>query len=129
MIELAVVGLNVKRYSLDDAAVSVVSASGVVDMSTVDGLAVQLEAALDAAQDGSVVLAIDLEGVTYFGSAGLNAVLLCHEQGAGRGIDVRVVATNPWVVRPIEVTGLDAVLRLYPTLSAALRSEDSGPRP
>jgi anti-anti-sigma factor len=63
---------------------------------------------------------IDLSGVTHFGSAGLNAVLECHEHAESAGVDVRIASSNPEVLRPIEVTKLDAVLRLYPTVPAAL---------
>jgi anti-anti-sigma factor len=57
--------------------------------------------------------------VKYFGSAGLNAVLDCHEQGRAEGVTVRVVAANAEVRRPIEVTRLDEVLDLYDSVAAA----------
>jgi anti-anti-sigma factor len=72
------------------------------------------------------LLILDLQGVTYFGSAGLNAVLDCHKQGLQAGTSVRLVADNGLVVRPIEVTNLDSLLDLYPTLSDALEGRDSG---
>ncbi|MFI1912952.1 STAS domain-containing protein [Nocardia sp. NPDC020380] len=104
----------------------VVRASGAVDMSTVDELVLHLGAALESAvREAAPVVAVDLEGVTYFGSAGLNAVLRCHERGMAAGIGVRLVATNPWVVRPLEVTGLDTVLRLYRSLPEALGPDDA----
>jgi anti-anti-sigma factor len=65
--------------------------------------------------------------VTYFGSAGLNAVLGCYERGLSDGVAVRLVATNAEVVRPIEVTKLDGVLRPYQTLTDALDGTD-GPQ-
>ena len=64
------------------------------------------------------------EGVTYFGSAGLNAVLDCHKQGLRTGISVRLVADNDLVVRPIEVTNLDSLLDLYPALPDALEGRE-----
>lgn len=72
------------------------------------------------------MLVIDLQHVTYFGSAGLNAILDCHKQGLRAGTSVRLVADNDLVVRPIEVTNLDALLELYPTLPDALEGRDSG---
>ncbi len=65
-----------------------------------------------------------LQAVTYFGSAGLNAVLDCHKQGQQAGTSVRLVADNGLVVRPIEVTNLDSVLELYPTLPDALQGRE-----
>jgi anti-anti-sigma factor len=66
------------------------------------------------------LLGIELSGVTYFGSAGLNAVLECYEQGQAAGVAVRVVAPNAAVLRPIQVTRLDGVLRPFPTVTDAL---------
>ena len=58
--------------------------------------------------------------MTYFGSAGLNAVLECYEQGRSGGVAVRVVAPNAEVIRPLQVTKLDGVLRPYPTVTDAV---------
>jgi anti-anti-sigma factor len=104
----------------------VVQAKGEVDSSTVGYLTAQLNAALkQAASQGSRPLIIDLQSVTYFGSAGLNAVLDCHRRGLESGTSVRLVADHGLVVRPIEVTSLDTVLDLYPTLPDALQGRDT----
>ena len=104
----------------------VVQAKGEVDSSTAGNLTAQLDAALqEAGSQASRLLIIDLQAVTYFGSAGLNAVLECHRQGLNAGTSVRLVADNGLVVRPIEVTNLDSVLELYPTLPDALQGRDT----
>ena len=104
----------------------VVQAKGEVDSSTAGNLTAQLAAALqEAGSQASRLLIIDLQAVTYFGSAGLNAVLDCHRQGLDAGTSVRLVADNGLVVRPIEVTNLDSVLELYPTLFDALQGRDT----
>lgn len=54
----------------------------------------------------------------------MNAVLDCHHAGASAGTSVRLVADNAQVIRTIEVTNLDQVLDVYPTLTEALRSPD-----
>jgi anti-anti-sigma factor len=103
-----------------------VHATGEIDSSTAGELRSQLESALhEAESQASRLLIIDLEGVTYFGSAGLNAILDCHKQGMRTGTSVRLVADNGLVVRPIEVTNLDSLLDLYPTLPAALEGRES----
>ena len=103
-----------------------VHATGEIDSSTAGELTSQLGSALQkAGAQASRLLIIDLEGVTYFGSAGLNAILDCHKQGLRAGITVRLVADNDLVVRPIEVTNLDSLLDLYPTLPDALEGRDS----
>lgn len=103
-----------------------VHAKGEIDSSTAGELRSQLEASLQQAETHeSRLLIIDLEGVTYFGSAGLNAILDCHKQGLRVGTAVRLVADNDLVVRPIQVTNLDALLELYPSLPDALEGRDS----
>ncbi|CAA0094236.1 Uncharacterised protein [Mycolicibacterium vanbaalenii] len=112
-------GLDV-RQEVCDAAV-VVSAGGHVDSVTVDAFQTSLQAALDvAATHSAKKLVIELEDLSYFGSAGLNAVLACHERGAADGVAVRVVAVNPMVVRPLQITKLDSVIRPYPSVGAAI---------
>jgi anti-anti-sigma factor len=115
--------LEVKQ-DVRDAAV-IVSAGGEIDSGTVDTLISHLDAALEAALDHpSRVLVLELGDVTYFGSAGLNAVLGCYERGMSDGIAVRLVATNAEVIMPIEVTKLDNVLKPYRTVADALGSTD-----
>ena len=123
-MELLVVDSEVRPEAV------LVRAKGEVDSSTAGELSSQLEAALQQAESqASRLLIVDLQGVTYFGSAGLNAVLDCHKQGLQAGTSVRLVAANGLVVRPIEVTNLDSVLELYPTLPDALegRNSEHGP--
>ncbi|HYX98637.1 MAG TPA: STAS domain-containing protein [Mycobacterium sp.] len=103
-----------------------VHAVGEIDSSTAEQLRTRLQSALQQAESqGSRLLILDLQGVTYFGSAGLNAVLDCHKQGVRTGTSVRLVADNGLVVRPIEVTNLDSLLDLYPTLPDALEGRNS----
>ncbi len=103
-----------------DAAV-VVSAVGEVDSESFATLVFHLDTALKRALDHPArLLVIDLSGVRHFGSAGLNAVLECHEQGQSAGVGVRLAAAHPEVLRPIQVTKLDGVLRPYPSVPAAL---------
>jgi anti-anti-sigma factor len=117
--------LLVVDYEVRPEAV-VLQAKGEVDSSTAGDLTSQLDTALQqAGTHASRLLIIDLQAVTYFGSAGLNAILDCHRQGLQAGTSVRLVADNGLVVRPIEVTNLDSVLELYPTLPDALQGRDT----
>ena len=91
-------------------AAVVVSTVGEVDSETFATLVSDLDTALKRALGHPArLLIIDLSGVTYFGSAGLNAVLECHEHGRSAGVVVRIAAFNAEVLRPIEVTKLDGV--------------------
>lgn len=99
----------------------IVRAKGDIDSSTVGELTAKLTIAQQLASTRSArLIIIDLQAVTFFGSAGLNAVLDCHAEGVAAGTSVRLVADNPQVVRPIEVTNLDGVLDVRPTLTDAL---------
>ena len=106
-----------------DSAV-VVSVLGEVDSGSVGALQPRLDAAVEAAAGHPAkLLIVELSRVTYFGSAGLNTLLECYEKGLAEGVSVRVVAANPEVVRPIEVTRLDKVLRPYANVADAVRDE------
>jgi anti-anti-sigma factor len=108
-----------------DVAV-VVRAKGEVDSSTVESLVTALDAAVaEAEAHPARLVVVDLEDVTYFGSAGLNALLGCTERGGAYGVAVRLVTTSVEVTRPIEVTRLDEVLRPYRTVDEAVASTES----
>ena len=112
------------NWDVRDAAV-VVSVGGEIDSGNVSTLLPELDAALQSAGEHSTkLLVIELASVTYFGSAGLNAVLECYEKGSSAGVAVRVVAPNPEVLRPIEVTKLDKILRPYATVAGAVEGSD-----
>lgn len=116
--------LEVKQ-DVRDAAV-IVSARGEIDSGTVDTLISHLEDALEAASGHPTrLLVLELAEVTYFGSAGLNAVLGCYEKGLADGVAVRLVASNAEVVMPIEVTKLDNVLKPYRIVADALQGIDA----
>jgi anti-anti-sigma factor len=103
----------------------IVSADGEIDSGTVEALISHLDTALEAASDHPTrILVLELGDVTYFGSAGLNAVLGCYEKGRAEGVSVRVVASNAEVIMPIEVTKLDTVLKPYQSVADALHGTD-----
>ena len=103
-----------------------VRVQGDVDSITVGELNSQLAAALElAATHPARLLVIDLQPVTFFGSAGLNAIFDCREQGQAAGTSVRLVAAdNEYVLRPLEVTKLDRVFEVHRTLTDALGNID-----
>jgi anti-anti-sigma factor len=71
------------------------------------------------------VLALDLTGVTFLGSAGLAEIVSASrkaEEGAGRML---LVADNRAVLRPLEVTGLLPILAVYHSVEAAIEASAS----
>ncbi|HUO36411.1 MAG TPA: STAS domain-containing protein [Mycobacterium sp.] len=106
---------------VDDDAV-VVRARGEIDSTTAADLSACLKAGLALASHHSArLLIVDLRAVTYFGSAGLNALLACHSEGNAAGTSVHLIAAHDQVIRPLQVTKLDTVLRVYPSPREAAR--------
>ncbi len=104
----------------------VVRVVGDVDAASAEALRGGLRVAVPSArQQQARLLVVDLEGVSYFGSAGLNAMLDCRDEASTQGVTVRLVSARPVVTRPIEVTGLEEMLPVYPTVTAAL--DGAGP--
>jgi anti-sigma B factor antagonist len=114
--------LAVEHQALDDAVV--VRVEGDVDSSTVGEVVAHLRAALKLADTHPArLVVVDLQAVDFFGSAALNAALECHDAGKEAGISVRLVADHDRVLRPIQVTELDRIFEIHPTLSEALQTK------
>ncbi|MYW89388.1 STAS domain-containing protein [Amycolatopsis rubida] len=100
----------------DRPPVAVLTVHGEVDLVT----APLLTAAVDEALDGAPpVLVLDLAAVEFLASAGLTALVTLTEHRA-RGASLRIVASGRATMRPIQLTGLEQTLPLYPTVEAAL---------
>lgn len=100
----------IREVVRDDALI--VEVSGVVDMVTGPKFHAAVRRALAGQPD---VLVIDLSRVTFFAAAGLYVLDVTRAE-AGDTTVVAVVADGPATVRPIEITGLDGKVELYPTI-------------
>lgn len=65
-------------------------------------------------------LVIDLDGVTFLASCGLNELLICDQRARERDARLRIVATRREVLRPLEITGLLDVLDVRASLDDAV---------
>ena len=99
----------------------VVEVSGELDGLTAPRLSVTLHAAL---REPCPVLVVDLTGVTFMGSAGLALLFEIHERATPHTA-LRIVAPGRVTLRPLQVTGLDTRLRLYPSRPDALTEPPS----
>lgn len=98
----------VETEKLDDC--TVVRIGGELDMAG----AASLEEVLTAAAEQSYVV-LDLSACTFLDSAGVRAIA-----GAVRQAErVAVVAANPAIVRVLEITALDTMVSMYPSLEDA----------
>ncbi|WP_432105407.1 STAS domain-containing protein [Streptomyces sp. bgisy091] len=89
----------------------VVRAQGDIDCDTVDPLFI----ALWQAVAGHRVVVLDASAVTFADSSFLGLLISVHQRA-----ELRVVAPGAAVTRLLRTAGVDQVMRVFPTLDAAL---------
>ncbi|HVV24037.1 MAG TPA: STAS domain-containing protein [Pseudonocardiaceae bacterium] len=94
--------------------VVVVSLVGELDMATADDAADRLDLAAASAS----TLVVDLTGVRFFGSAGLNVLLRLR----AAGVDVRLVADHQAVLRPLQLMGVADQFVIHRSVDDAVES-------
>lgn len=107
--------LTITVHRHNDSHRPVVDVAGDLDMLTAPRLLDTLHALL---RERSAALVVDLTAVNFMGSAGISVLVETH-QHASPHTDLRVVATR-MILRPLQATGIDTVLNLYPSRAAAL---------
>ena len=95
----------------------VIAADGELDMYTVGPLRELVEGLLG---DGAQRLLVDLTGVTFVESSSLSILL-----EATRALDARhgrlvIASDDPWVLRAIELSGLEGTLHVEPSPARAV---------
>jgi len=66
----------------------------------------------------------DLQATTFCDTAGVQEMLLVHKAAVAEGIDLRVVVPARLMLQ-FTWTGIDQVLAVYPSMSAALAAAGS----
>jgi anti-anti-sigma factor len=102
--------------------VAVVTVGGEIDLSTAPAFEAAITGALD---DDPPVLVIELSEVSFMASVGLRILAATHEK-VSKSAQVAIVANNPATNRPMQLTGLDKVMSMYPTLDDALSAVGTG---
>ncbi len=97
--------------------VAVVAVSGEVDLFTSRHLTDALMACL---RRTCRRLVVDLTEVSFFGAAGLTALLTAKQAATAVGADVCLVACTRVVLRPLEITELASAFDIRPHLAHAL---------
>lgn len=100
----------------DCDGVAVLRVEGDVDLTTAPGFAAAIAEVVAVRPR---VFVLDLTRVTFLASIGLSALVIAQRDTADQ-TELRVVAADSCALRPIQLTGLDGVLRLYPTLDVAI---------
>ncbi|OBF37972.1 anti-anti-sigma factor [Mycobacterium sp. ACS1612] len=96
--------------------IAVLRVDGDIDLATVPTLEAAIEDALASKPTG---LVIDLTDVGFLASAGLQALVATHNN-VSESARFAVVANSAATSRPIQLTGLDQIFDLFPTLDEAL---------
>ncbi len=112
--------LYVDACAVEDG-VAVVKLRGEADLHTAPLLRDALDEAIETGAD---TLVIDLTGVTFVDSMMLGVLLGATRRTRHRGTEMRIVVDDPHVRRIFELTLLDRVLQLYPSLQLALARDD-----
>ena len=96
---------------------ALVSVSGELDLHTAGCLEARIEEA-DTVGAGTVL--VDLSEISFIDSSALEVLVRESKRLESRGHSLVLVTNDPRTRRILEVTGLDRVLRAYPTLQDAL---------
>lgn len=100
----------------------VVAVTGEVDTEAAPALRTAVMSAID---DTAGTCVLDLTTVDFLDSAGLATLITTDAYAKEQGKSLRIaVDSNSPVIRPIEITGLDIVLRLYHTVDEALQASN-----
>lgn len=114
-------GIVVVADTNDPRAV-VLHVSGEVDMLTAPVLAQHARLHFSNEAGKYRPLVFDMADVGFLGSAGLAVLAEAANQAAEHAGAVWVVATSRTVLRPLQVTGLDSVLRVHTDVTAAIEA-------
>lgn len=98
--------------------IAIATFSGEASFEQADALRDEL---LRAAERPINAFIVDLTGLTYITSVGLGAIVAAYLRCRRRDIEFRVAGARGKVQSMFEVTRLDRLFRLEPTLDAALR--------
>ncbi len=94
-------------------------AAGEIDVSTASKLRERLDAAIDR---GTALVVVDLSSVTFIDSTGLGVLIGTSKRVEDAGGALRVVATEPRILKLFEITGLTERFAIAPSLDEAVAS-------
>jgi anti-sigma B factor antagonist len=86
---------------------TVVSVVGEIDLYTAPRLHSELAAALGG--DGPVRLVVDMSGVEFCDSTGMNVLLAAHRRAREAGGDLELAGPRATVRKVLQVTGLETI--------------------
>jgi anti-sigma B factor antagonist len=73
---------------------------------------------------GAAALVVDMGGTRFCDSAGVNALVRAHKRATASGSEMRLVVSAPAVQRVLDITGVDRLMDIYPSVAASLAGAD-----
>lgn len=113
--------LKVSSRSHDDH--TVVTAGGEIDLYTAPRLQAEFASAL---RDGPARIVVDLSGVEFCDSTGMNVLLAALKRARERGGSLELAGPRPAVRKILEVTGLDTVFAVHESVLDAAPGPAAG---
>jgi anti-sigma B factor antagonist len=122
----AVSAMTAEAFTITNIdGVSVVSAPDEIDVGNSGGL----RRVLLAATGPRTTIVVDLSGTDFCDSSGLQAIILAERRARSDGGELCLVACTPPVLRILAVSGMENVIDVYSTLSAALAAHPPAAAP
>jgi anti-sigma B factor antagonist len=94
---------------------TVIAASGDLDITTAPEFRAALHRVVD---EGAKTLVVDLTGVGFLDSTTLGVLVGVHKRLTEPGAGLQLVCPRAALLRIFELTGLDRVFAIYPSLAA-----------
>ncbi len=103
----------------EGTAAPVVSVSGEIDVATAPSLRNRLQARVAG---GDTTVVVDLAHVSFLDSTALGVLVGALKRCREAGGDLRLVITEPRILKVFEITGLTEVFSIHPTVDEALEA-------
>ncbi|MFD3802957.1 STAS domain-containing protein [Streptomyces sp. NPDC058611] len=103
---------------VESAELAVVRVGGEIDIDRAPLLGDVLHNVITQA-DGPDEIVVDLDGLTFCDSAGLNAFVRAHHLARQHGRRLRLHAPRPQVVQLLEMSGVDQLFQITPRRPAS----------
>jgi anti-sigma B factor antagonist len=98
---------------------AVVTAAGDIDITNADALR---DALLSAVNAGALGLVADMTGTTFLDSVGVSALVRASRRAVASDAIFRLAVTAPPVLRLLNLVGIDRLIEVHPSVTAALAS-------
>ena len=95
---------------------TVLALAGEIDLYTAPRLQSELTSVLSAGKSAQIV--VDMSGVEFCDSTGMNVLLAAHRVATERGGELSLAAPRPAVRKILEVTGLQSVFIIHDDVPA-----------